>query len=149
MPIFNVEIESLDGKARESLEVTGLEMENLTTVLKPDLRKLKTKSKHAKDKQYYLTDNGKQTIHMILGDKIFCSIKTEKICKGEKDEPIVEGTSFGWLIAGGVYANVNCLFTTESNDYERLYSLDVLGVEDRGENDQLDVMRELKENITR
>lgn len=29
------------------------------------------------------------------------------------------------------------------------YSLDVLGVEDRGENDQLDVLREFKDDITR
>lgn len=37
----------------------------------------------------------------------------------------------------------------ETSDYERLYSLDVLGVEDRGENDQLDVCVEFKENISR
>ena len=35
------------------------------------------------------------------------------------------------------------------SDYEKLYTLDVLGVEDRGENDQLDVYQEFKENITR
>eukprot|EP00794_Sanderia_malayensis_P011544 gene11544-12737_t len=149
MPSFNVEIESLDGKARENLEITGLEMENLTTVLRPDLRKLKTKYKHTKDKQLYLTDHGKQTIHMILGDKTFCSIKAEKIYKGEKDEPIVQDTNFGWVIHEGDNDNVNCLFTRESNDYETLYSLDVFGGEDTGENDQLDVMMEFKENITR
>ena len=32
---------------------------------------------------------------------------------------------------------------------ERLYSLDVLGVKDQGENDQFDVMRDFKENIAR
>ena len=32
------------------------------------------------------------------------------------------------------------------NDYEKLYSLDVLGVEDGGENDQL---RDLKESVVR
>ena len=37
----------------------------------------------------------------------------------------------------------------ESSDYERLYSLDVLEVRDRGENDKLDVYTELKENIVR
>ena len=35
------------------------------------------------------------------------------------------------------------------NDYEKLYSLDVLTVEDRGESDQLDVYKEFKENIVR
>ncbi|XP_022793733.1 uncharacterized protein LOC111332625 [Stylophora pistillata] len=37
----------------------------------------------------------------------------------------------------------------EVNDYEKLYSLDVLGVEDRGENDQLDVLRDFKEGVVR
>ena len=36
------------------------------------------------------------------------------------------------------------MYMREVNDYEKLYSLDVLGVEDRGENDQLDVLRDLK-----
>ena len=128
MPIFNVTIESLDHKAKEDIEVTGLEM---------------------KDKESYLTETGNHTIHIILGDKTFCRIKTESVFKGEKDEPIVDGTTFGWVIHGGDYPNINCLFTRESSEYERLYSLDVLGVEDRGEYDQLDVFREFKENVTR
>ena len=45
--------------------------------------------------------------------------------KGKDDEPIVEETTFGWVIHGGSYP-VN----------ERLYSLDVLGIEDRKKNDQ-------------
>ena len=53
------------------------------------------------------------------------------------------------MIHGGDYPNINCLFTRESSEYERLYSLDVLGVQDRGEHDQLDVFREFKENVTR
>ena len=41
------------------------------------------------------------------------------------------------------------MYLREVNDYEKLSSLDVLGVEDRGENDQFDVLRDLKENIAR
>ena len=94
-----------------------------------------------------MTETGNHTIHIILGDKTFCRIKTESVFKGEKDEPIVEGASFGWVIHGGDYPNINCLFTRESSEYERLYSLDVLGVEDRRENDQLGVFREFKEML--
>lgn len=32
---------------------------------------------------------------------------------------------------------------------ERLYSLDVLGIEDREKNDQLDLLRDFKENVVR
>ena len=86
---------------------------------------------------------------MILGESTFCKIKTEEICKGNDGDSIVEGTSFGWLIHGGDIATNTCMFTRESSDYEKLYTLDILGVEDRGENDQLDVCKEFKENITR
>ena len=41
------------------------------------------------------------------------------------------------------------MYIREVNDYEKLYSLDVLGVEDRGENDQLDVLRDFKESVVR
>ncbi|CAB3991377.1 Phosphatidylinositol 4-kinase alpha [Paramuricea clavata] len=68
---------------------------------------------------------------------------------GEPDDPIVEGTTFGWVVHGGKeYADGTCMFTRETNEYERLYSLDVLGIEDRGEGDQLDVYREFQESIT-
>ena len=149
MPIFNVTIESLDDKAKEDIEVTGLEMKGLTTIKRPDLRKLKKRFDHTKDKVFYMKETGNHTIHIILGDKTFCRIKTECVFKKEKDEPIVEGTSFGWVLHGSDYPNINCLFTRESSEHERLYSLDVLWVEDRGEDDQLDVFIEFKENVTR
>ena len=42
-----------------------------------------------------------------------------------------------------------CMYLIGINNYEKLYSLDVLGVEDRGENDQFDVLRDFKGNIAR
>ena len=41
------------------------------------------------------------------------------------------------------------MFTMETSDYEKLYFLDVLGVEDRGEDDQLDVCSEFREKIVK
>ena len=41
------------------------------------------------------------------------------------------------------------MLVRERSDYEQLYSLDVLGVEDRGEKDQSEVYAEFQENITR
>ena len=40
-------------------------------------------------------------------------------------------------------------FSRKLSDYERLYSLDVLEVRDRGEDDKLDVYTEFKQNIVR
>ena len=71
--------------------------------------------------------------------------------KGASGDPIVEETTFGWVIHGGddYSSDGTCMFLREVNDYEQLYSLDVLGVEDRGENDQMDILTEFRENITR
>ena len=149
MPIFQATIESMDGKAQEEIELAGSRMPDFTTVTRPDMNKLKLAYEHTKDKRFYMTAGGKHPIHMILGDKTYCKIKTEEIYKGNDEDPILEGTKLGWIIHGGDYSTAQCLFTREPTDYERLYSLDVLGVEDRGENDQLDVYREFQENVTR
>ena len=71
--------------------------------------------------------------------------------KGKPGEPLVEETTFGWVVHGGDdYAGDSaCMFLREVNEYEKLYSLDVLGIEDRPENDQLDVLRDFNESIVR
>ena len=56
------------------------------------------------DKRFYMTAEGKQPIHMILGYKTNCKIKTGEIYKGNDEDPIVEGTKFGWIIHVGDYS---------------------------------------------
>ena len=75
-------------------------------------------------------------------------IKSSRQVEGHPGEPLVWETTFGWVVhAGDEYGSGNsCMYMRELNDYEKLYSLDVLGVEDRGENDQL---RDFKESIVR
>ena len=58
--------------------------------------------------------------------------------------------TFGWIIHGGEeYADDKCMFIKEAGEYEKLYSLDVLGVENRGEDDQSEVYGSFKEGTTR
>eukprot|EP00794_Sanderia_malayensis_P005871 gene5871-6564_t len=149
MPIYKMQIKSVDDKAREEIEVTGADLRDFSTITRPDLRRLKTNYNHTKDKSYYMTPSGKHTIHLILGDRTYSKIKTEEIFKGMADEPIVEGTTFGWIIHGGDFPTNECYYARDTSDYEKLYTLDILGVEGRGENDELDVMKEFKENISR
>ena len=124
-------------------------MPDFTTIRRPDLTTLKQRYEHTRDKRFYKKAGDEYQIHMILGDSTYCRIKTEELYKGKPGEPIVEGTTFGWVIHGGDYQTEGCLFAREVSDYEQLYSLDVLRVEDRGENDQLDVYAEFKENVSR
>ena len=147
LPIFEVTMTSLDGKTRERVELTGSKMSDFTTVRRPKLSDLKSKYGHAADKSFYMKHSDEYQMHVILGDSTYCRIKTEEVFKGEPGDPIVEGTTFGWTIHGGEFPSDGCWFSQEDQDSQQLYSLDVLGVEDRGENDQLDVHREFKENI--
>ena len=150
MPIFEVRVDSWDNRTSEPVEITGSKMEDFTTVRRPTIRELKTKYGHARDKQFCMTADEEYPIHVTLGDSTYGKIRTEKTFKGCPEDPIVEGTTFGWVIHGGEeYAEDKCMFIKESGGYERLYSLDVLGVEDRGEDDQLDVHSSFKEGITR
>ena len=129
MPIITVTIESLDKKAREAIEIAGVEINDFTTIRRSDLRRLEQKFAHTKDKEFYITSTGEHQVHMIIGDKTYSNMRTEAVFKGKDDEPIVEGTTFGWVIHGGEFTNTNCMFTREhGNDYERLYSLDILGI---------------------
>ena len=150
MPIFHIAMDSLDGKTRERIEVTGSKMPEFATVRRPDMNELKFKYEHARDKKFYVKPGDEHKIDIILGDNTYCKIKAEKIFKGNPGEPIVEGTTFGWVIHGGDdHVTDQCTFMRETSDYEKLYSLDVLGVQDRGENDQLDVLKEFKDDIRR
>ena len=149
MPIYEIEIHALDGGAREKIEVTGSKLPDFTTVRRPHIPELKLKHEHIKDKTFYYTENGKCQIHLIIGDNTFSRIRTETVSKGEQGDPIVEETSFGWVIHGGDdYTDDQCMFTRETSDCERLYSLDVLGVEDRGDTNS-EILNEFTENITR
>jgi len=150
MPIFEVRLDSLDNSTSELVEITGSKMEDFTTVRRPTVRELKTKYEHARDKQFYMTATEEYPIHVILGDSTYCKIRTEQTLKGRPEDSIVEGTTFGWIIRGGEeYADNKCMYIKEASDYEKLYILDVSGVEDRGEDDQSDVYRSLRESITR
>ncbi|XP_028405760.1 uncharacterized protein LOC114528332 [Dendronephthya gigantea] len=146
-PIFEVTITSLDGKANEKIELTGSNMPDFTTVKRPNLVDLKSKYKHITDKKFYMKHGDEYQMHVIIGDTTYCRIKTEEVFKGEPADPIVEGTTFGWIIHGGEFPSDRCWFSREFQDCHQLYSLDVLEVEDRGENSQLDLHKEFKENI--
>eukprot|EP00112_Aurelia_sp_Birch-Aquarium-sp1_P000073 Seg10045.1 transcript_id=Seg10045.1/GoldUCD/mRNA.D3Y31 product="hypothetical protein" protein_id=Seg10045.1/GoldUCD/D3Y31 len=78
-------IESLNKKAREHIEVAGIEMHDFTTVKRPDLRKLKQQFRHTKDKEFYITASGEHKIHMIIGDKTYSKLRTETVSKRNGD----------------------------------------------------------------
>ena len=148
LPVYNITISSLDGKAKKKLEVTGSKNPDFSTVKMPKMHKLKLEYEHIRDKQFYLRVGDEYTIHLILGDNTFSIIKTEELIKGGKGDPIAEGATFGYIIHGQIKAmERSCMYLSDTKDNERLYSLDILEVEDRSENDPSEVHKEFTENI--
>ena len=127
MPIYDVTINSINSKASEKIEITGSKLTDFTTIKRPTLTELKEKFQQVQGKVFYRTASEEYTIHVILGDATYCKIRTEHAHKGQPDDPIVEGTTFGWIVHGGKeYADSKCMYMRETDEYERLYSLDVL-----------------------
>ena len=68
--------------------------------------------------------------------------------KGKPGEPLSEETTLGLVVhGGGKYGSGStCMYLREVSDYEKLFNLKV---EDRGENDQLNVVCDFKESVAR
>ena len=86
-------------------------------------------------------------VHILFGDPTFIEMRTEECKKGKVGQPIANETIFGWAVHGDKSElNHSYFVQTTNDDYEKLYTLDVLGVEDRKEFDQEEVRKELFEN---
>ena len=151
MPIFDIQIKSLDDRESERIELTGSKMPDFTTINRPTIKELKEKYPHARGKTFQYVESEKYKIDIILNDNVYCKIRTERVYKGQPEDPIVEETSFGWVIHGGSeYSDSGCMYIKELDSHcERLYALDVLGVDDRGESDSWQVNKDFRENIER
>ena len=96
-------------------------MVDFTTMRRPTVKELKTRYEHAQDKQFYVTASEEYPIHVILGDRTYYKIRIDQTFEGHPEDPIVEGTTFEWVIHGGVeYTDNNCMYVKEASDYEKL-----------------------------
>ena len=69
-----------------------------------------------------MTSSGEHQIHLILGDGIYSRIRTERVFKGKPGEPLVEETTFGWVVHGGdeYGSGSTCMYLREVSDYGKL-----------------------------
>ena len=84
MPVFAATIESADGSVSKSIELAGSKMSDFTTVRRPTIAEVKEKYPHVRGKTFYRTANEEYPIHVILGDAVYCQIKTETIIKDDQ-----------------------------------------------------------------
>ena len=92
-------------------------------------------------------------VHVILGASDYAKIKTRESQRtGAIGEPVAEYTLFGWTIMSpGTETDLEKMFLaqTASNDYEELYRMDILGLEDKSNGDQSVVYEEFLEQLSR
>lgn len=68
MLVFSITMDSLDGRTRKRIEVTGSKMPEFATVKWLNMNELKFKYRHAQDKKFYIKPGDKYRIDVILGD---------------------------------------------------------------------------------
>ena len=141
-PIYNLQVESI-GKSNDSFttEFAQLDMYMLSSI--PNSHPEIQKRRYPHMKSLWFSDVSKEDtlpIHAIIGAKDFSRIKTGKIVRGNRNEPIAEETALGWTIMGAVGDDAQektfILNTTVEiprsieTEIKQLWDIDVLGVSD-------------------
>ena len=151
---YEVKIESTESNFAMTTNLTKVDKPELLFLENPDYENLIHKYPHLKG----VTIKGRDKkpmlpVHVVLGSGDYSRIKTETPPRVGKDmEPVAELTRLGWfLMSPGKEFNRKTMLLTQTNqlDYEQLCCLDVLGLEDAPEHDQLVVYNEFKEQLTR
>ena len=133
--IYKVNIDDIRNTFTFETELNRLEREVLLTLPNPNYSSVINKYEHLKG--VTMNENSKKfnlPIHAILGACDYAKIKTNKSPPvGDLGQPFAENTKVGWVLMspGREYDVTNALFAQTFTDYDRLCSLDVLGVEDR------------------
>ena len=62
-------------------------MRGFTVIKRPNLSELKLKYEHTKDRQFYMRVYNEYPIEIILGDNIYCRIRTKEVFVGNQVNP--------------------------------------------------------------
>ena len=134
--IYSVRTEDINCEFGFEMKLNHLEKEVLLGLPNQKYRELQNTYVHLKDLQINDHDpKGELSVHVILSISDYTKIKTQERTKVSlPGEPIAELTKFGWVIVspGQETGITNMLFSkTSLHDYEKLCSLDCLGIEER------------------
>ena len=132
--VYNLEIESVNGDFKLEVNVNRVERDTLMKLPNPRHKDMINKYAHLKGIDTGDDDvKDELPVHLILGASVISKIKTVFRPRiGKLREPIAELTKFGWLIMSpGVETDSGNLnfARTSTGDYDKLCSLDVLGLD--------------------
>lgn len=139
--IYSVEVKSLRGDFKLGISVSKVDRERLLSLTNPEYKRILSRHHHLKGVVMDDMDEKEELpIHLIIGASEYAKIKTETKPKiGKPGEPIGELTKFGWtIISPGSEVDTEHMFFAGSSrvDYDKLCSLDILGLGEREVGDQ-------------
>lgn len=137
-----------------TIELTKVQKPQLIAIDNFNYASLIDKFSHLKGVKVNDHDDRPQVpIHVVLGASEYATIKmTAAQSVGKPGQPVAERTLIGWTImspGSKDVANPILLTQSTSADYEQLCALDVLGLADTPENNQLMAFEEFKEQLER
>ena len=153
MDIYNLQITDLDEHFSSNSEVSKVDRQVLLALANPEYEKVLEKYSHLKGIK--MNEEDKKTklpVHMILGASDYARIKTNASARiGNNGEPVAEKTKLGWVIMSpGQELNSTAMMLTRSTkeDCMQLCSLDVLGLSDHPEGDQVSCAWRIQRTIS-
>ena len=152
--IYSATLSAIDSDFKMNIELSKVQKPQLMTIDNPNYAALVEKYSHLKGVKINDPDDRPQfPIHVVLGASEYATIKTSTAQRvGKPGQPVAERTLLGWTIMSPESEDVDhpiLLTQSTSADYEQLCALDVLGLADTTENDQLVVFEQFKEQLER
>ena len=151
---YDLSLEAILRKFVLNARVTKINKRELLTLDNPNYERVLSEYQHLRGVTIDdMTDDRKLPVHLIIGANEYAKIRTQTQARvGRQGEPVAELTRFGWAIMApgdGADLKTGFLAVNTTTDYDRLCTLDVLGLEDSPPGDQGEVYKEFREQLTR
>ena len=132
---YDLSLEAILRKFVLNARVTKINKRELLTLDNPNYERVLSEYQHLRGVTIDdMTDDRKLPVHLIICANEYAKIRTQTQARvGRQGEPVAELTRFGWAIMApgdGADLKTGFLAVNTTTDYDRLCTLDVLGLED-------------------
>ena len=150
--IFDVTIQNIEGNFELKTQLNKVEKDTLLSLPNPNYLEIISHYPHLNDiKLNDIVKKKELPVHVILGVSDYAKIKMQERPRiGQPGDPIAELTRFGWFIMSpGHESNLTHLLfsNTSAQDYEKLCSLDVLGIEENHNFKDTEILDKFKKQL--
>ena len=150
--IFDVTIQNIEGNFELKTQLNKVEKDTVLSLPNPNYPEIISHYPHLNDiKLNDIVKKKELPVHVILGVSDYAKIKMQERPRiGQPGDPIAELTRFGWFIMSpGHESNLTHLLfsNTSAQDYEKLCSLDVLGIEENHNFKDTEILDKFKKQL--